>query len=166
MPRTNRISAGNLYGATSAGGTGQCAPDNPFSGCGTIFELSSSLSGGSWTEQVLYNFTGGSDGDLPYTGLVFDQAGNLYGTAVEGGRITEPFLPAAAEQSSGCRRPPRRAIRGAKPLCTSLELAGTPPVTVAFSYSGLIFGKGGAVYGTTIEGGGSGGFGTVFQIQP
>jgi uncharacterized repeat protein (TIGR03803 family) len=96
MPRTNRISAGNLYGATSAGGTGQCAPDNPFSGCGTIFELSSSLSGGSWTEQVLYNFTGGSDGDLPYTGLVFDQAGNLYGTAVEGGRITEPF------PSGGC----------------------------------------------------------------
>jgi uncharacterized repeat protein (TIGR03803 family) len=36
----------------------------------------------------------------------------------------------------------------------------------AIPYSGLICGKGGAVYGTTVEVGGSGGFGTVLQIEP
>ena len=37
------------------------------------------------TETVLYHFTGGIDGGTPYAGLVFDQAGNLYGTTKSGG---------------------------------------------------------------------------------
>ena len=37
-------------------------------------------SGVSWTETVLYSFQGGSDGDSPLSTLVFDAAGNLYGT--------------------------------------------------------------------------------------
>ena len=37
------------------------------------------------TEKVLYSFTGGSDGSQPREGLVFDQAGNLYGATLEGG---------------------------------------------------------------------------------
>lgn len=67
-------SAGNLYGTTSLGGT-----DN----CGTVFELSGS--GGTWTEKILWNFTCGNDGAYPYTAVVFDSAGNLYGTASAGG---------------------------------------------------------------------------------
>ena len=39
----------------------------------------------SWAETALYGFSGGSDGDLPVAEVVFDQAGNLYGTTDNGG---------------------------------------------------------------------------------
>jgi uncharacterized repeat protein (TIGR03803 family) len=67
--------AGNLYGTT------------PSSGSGTVFELSPpATSGGAWTETVLYAFQGGdTDGAYPYGTLIFDNAGNLYGTTSGGG---------------------------------------------------------------------------------
>ena len=70
--------AGNLYGTTSQGGA---------TTAGMVFELSPS-SGGAWTESVLYSFTGGNDGRSPQAGLVFDRAGNLYGTTYSGGTST------------------------------------------------------------------------------
>jgi uncharacterized repeat protein (TIGR03803 family) len=60
--------AGNLYGTTANGGS---------HGQGTVYELSPS--GGGWTLRTLYSFQGQADGGLPYSGLIFDQAGNLYG---------------------------------------------------------------------------------------
>jgi len=75
---------GNLYGTTVAGGDGGiCAGD----GCGVVFELSNN--NGNWTENVLYNFTGGDDGFGPGGGVVFDRAGNLYGTTPDGGKFGE-----------------------------------------------------------------------------
>ena len=62
----------------------------PTIGCGVVYELSPT-SGGSWTETTLHTFTGafpnGSlpDGAFPIATLIFDQAGNLYGTTTEGG---------------------------------------------------------------------------------
>jgi uncharacterized repeat protein (TIGR03803 family) len=38
---------------------------------------------------VLYSFTGGADGDIPFGGVVRDSAGNLYGTAIYGGAFDE-----------------------------------------------------------------------------
>jgi len=67
-------SAGNLYGVTTAGG----ASNN-----GAVYELSPNGSG--WTEQVIYSFTGGSDGSEPVGGLLIDQSGNLYGSTASGG---------------------------------------------------------------------------------
>lgn len=67
-------SAGNLYGTTQFGGP---------HGAGVVFKLTPSSVG--WTETVLYTFTGGTDGSLPLGGVVFDEAGNLYGTAANGG---------------------------------------------------------------------------------
>jgi uncharacterized repeat protein (TIGR03803 family) len=69
--------AGNLYGTTSYGGP---------SDSGTVFELTPA-GGGVWTETTLYAFQlkGGKDGHFPYGGLVFDTAGNLYGTTPSGG---------------------------------------------------------------------------------
>jgi uncharacterized repeat protein (TIGR03803 family) len=52
-------------------------------GCGTVFELSPNGSGG-WTETLLYSFQGASDGQFPFAGVIFDQSGNLYGTASGG----------------------------------------------------------------------------------
>jgi uncharacterized repeat protein (TIGR03803 family) len=74
-------SAGNLYGVTQLGGTGIC-DDND--GCGTVYELSPNGSGG-WTKTTLYSFQGYPDGNQPTSGLIFDTAGNLYGTTLGGG---------------------------------------------------------------------------------
>jgi uncharacterized repeat protein (TIGR03803 family) len=68
-------STGNLYGTTVSGGNHN----------GTVFELTPSA-GGVWTEQVLYKFNGGSgDGSTPYTGVLFDASGDLYGATTYGG---------------------------------------------------------------------------------
>jgi uncharacterized repeat protein (TIGR03803 family) len=72
-----------LYGATPYGGTGPASVCG-FRGCGTVFELTPpAAQGGTWTETVLYNFTGGSDGANPLGfrgGLVMGKHGELYGT--------------------------------------------------------------------------------------
>lgn len=71
--------AGNLYGTTSGGGLPGCS--NAYTtGCGVVFELTPNLNG-TWSEQILYSFTGGADGAQPEARLTFDAAGNLYGSA-------------------------------------------------------------------------------------
>jgi uncharacterized repeat protein (TIGR03803 family) len=50
--------SGNLYGATSNGGS---------AGAGVVYELMPSH--GGWTDQVLYTFTGGQDGENPLATL-------------------------------------------------------------------------------------------------
>jgi uncharacterized repeat protein (TIGR03803 family) len=73
--------AGNLYGTTASGGaTSTCGP--PY-GCGVVFKLTPAR-----TETVLYSFTGGADGAIPFAGLLRDGAGNLYGTTSHGGVST------------------------------------------------------------------------------
>ncbi|MGA7382330.1 MAG: choice-of-anchor tandem repeat GloVer-containing protein [Terriglobales bacterium] len=62
----------NLYGTTYYGGT---------DGVGTVFKLD----GTSKKESVLYSFQEGTDGGYPTSTLVFDTAGNLYGTTSMGG---------------------------------------------------------------------------------
>ncbi len=69
--------AGKFYGTTWEGGGGGCIRN---SGCGTVFELAA-----DGTETVLHAFADGSDGALPFAGLIEDKAGNLYGTTEGGG---------------------------------------------------------------------------------
>ena len=66
--------AGALYGTTLADGV---------HGYGSVFKLTPG--GDGWTFTSLHDFTGGSDGGYPYSYLVFDAKGNLYGTASVGG---------------------------------------------------------------------------------
>jgi uncharacterized repeat protein (TIGR03803 family) len=61
---------GNLYGTTQYGGS---------LGHGEVFKLAS-----TGTESVLYNFTGGNDGNFPI-GVTLGSGGNLYGTTESGG---------------------------------------------------------------------------------
>jgi uncharacterized repeat protein (TIGR03803 family) len=65
---------GNLYGTTEVGGA---------SGLGTVFKVSS-----QGKETVLHSFTGGANGRIPFTALIRDTKGNLYGTTEQGGDIT------------------------------------------------------------------------------
>jgi len=67
--------AGNLYGTTRNGGSGSCQD-----GCGVIFKVNKTAH-----ETVLYSFTGAADGASPYSSMVQDAAGNLYGTTQSGG---------------------------------------------------------------------------------
>src|SRR5664279_4276717 len=73
---------GNLYGTTTLGsGSAEY---------GTVFKLSPPASVCRstlcpWTETILYRFSGGSDGYSPFGPVVFDSAGNLYGTTAAGG---------------------------------------------------------------------------------
>jgi uncharacterized repeat protein (TIGR03803 family) len=64
-------STGNLYGTTNGGGQ---------YGAGVVYKVS-----GMNQESVIYSFTGGSDGGYPYSGVILDSAGNLYGTTSYGG---------------------------------------------------------------------------------
>jgi uncharacterized repeat protein (TIGR03803 family) len=75
-----RDSAGNLYGETFRGGDLTCANG---AGCGVVFKLD--VNG---KETVLHAFSGGTDGAYPTGTLVRDSAGNLYGTAYNGGNLT------------------------------------------------------------------------------
>src|SRR5580704_1964741 len=70
---------GNLYGTIQSGGT------STINLAGTAFELSPQ-SDGTWAETILHNFCSNyvnetcPDGASPEANLIFDQAGNLYGT--------------------------------------------------------------------------------------
>ena len=72
-------SSGNLYG-TTAGGGATCEGDL----CGTLFKLTQGT-GGRWVYHPLYGFRKPEDGFSPSGGVVFDKAGNLYGTTELGG---------------------------------------------------------------------------------
>lgn len=139
--------AGNLYGTTVAGGSGgACAGD----GCGTVYELSKS--GSTWTQSVLYNFTGGNDGFGPGGGIVFDKGGNLYGTTPDGGQDSEGVVYELSPGQGG-------------QWTQSVIHAFTGGTDGAVGALGSLLYSGGNFYGVT-ELGGVSGAGTVFQLSP
>ena len=142
--------SGNLYGTTTDGGSAQ-----DLQGGGTIFELSP-VGGGGWTEQVLYNFGGGSpQGFVIDGGVVLDAAGNLYGTAHSGGNGfgLDGTLFELSPGSGGTWSFQVLHSFGA------YETDGINPV------AGLVFDATGDLYGTTYAGGANG-YGTVFEMSP
>jgi len=66
---------GNLYGDTQYGGGTGCFG----AGCGTVYKVSK-----TGTLTLLHIFAG-SEGALPFGGVIRDTKGNLYGTAFLGG---------------------------------------------------------------------------------
>jgi uncharacterized repeat protein (TIGR03803 family) len=125
--------AGNLYGTTSTGGS---------AGAGEVFKV---YPGGHLS--VLYSFTGGADGGNPYSPLIRDPAGNLYGTASAGGTAKAGVV-------------------------FKIDTSGNETVLYSFTggadggypfSAGLILDSAGNLYGTA---GGGSGFGVVFKLDP
>ena len=142
--------AGNLYGTTAYGGK---------TGNGSVFELSPpALAGGAWTETTLYHFLGGTDGEVPVSGVILDSKGNLYGTTYYGavgnnGMVFELSPPAV--QGGSWTETIIHTFPG--PL-------GSNPVG-AHPNGGLLLNPQGALFGTAITGG-SGSWGVVFKLAP
>ena len=143
--------AGNLYGTTQAGGL----PSGGNFGSGTVFELSPSGSG--WTESVLYKFTESSDGGAPDAGVIFDRAGNLYGTTTVGGAPDCAPVP-------GCGTVFKLSPSGSG-WAESVLYSFTAGTDGWSPIAGLVFDQSGKLYGAAAFGGESGG-GTVFQLTP
>ncbi|MFZ0773130.1 MAG: choice-of-anchor tandem repeat GloVer-containing protein [Candidatus Sulfotelmatobacter sp.] len=138
--------AGNLYGVTENGGNST----NCKQGCGTIYELSPA-SEGTWTPTTLYDFQGLDDGETPYGGLVFDSAGNLYGTTQVGGT------------GGGGTVFKFSNANGSWTLTTLYSF--NQPNDALYPNSSLIFDAEGNLYGTT-AGGGKYAEGAVFKLAP
>jgi uncharacterized repeat protein (TIGR03803 family) len=140
--------AGNLYGVTEQGGGSGCSFNL---GCGTVFKLSPNGS-----ETMLHAFTGGSDGATPLGTLIMDKAGNLYGTADQGG--------AGGCNGYGCGVAFKISPAGTE---TVLHTFGQKADDGASPTAGLIADKKGNLFGTTSVGGANcnpGGCGTVFEL--
>jgi len=131
---------GNLYGTAIYGGDLNCGGG---SGCGTVFRVD-----GSGKFSVLYAFTGGNDGGIPYVGsLLLDSAGNLIGTTIGGGTYGQGTIFKVHPDGSETTL---YSFTGGRD-------GGEP-------YSGLIVDGQGNLKGTTLEGG-SAGIGTVFKLS-
>jgi len=136
--------AGNFYGTTYYGGRGY----------GTVFELSPNGKGG-WGEKVLHSFSGGNDGANPYlSNVIFDGAGNLYGTTYYGGI-------ARAQDGFGTVFKLSPEEKGWKETVLYTFAGGTDGV---YPVNGLIMDSQGNLYGTTL--GDSNVEGTVFELSP
>ena len=163
--------AGNLYGVTAYGGTGDCVLLGVPAGCGTVYELSPpKQKGGAWTETILYSFPTAKHGYLPNGDLVFDSAGNLYGaTTFGGGKGTtcDPFYQYCGTVFE--LSPPK--TKGGKWTEKVLH-AFASGTDGANPNGGLVLDSKGNVYGTTFGGGnesgqcGTGGCGTAFELEP
>ena len=113
----------------------------------------------TFTYNVLYTFTGGTDGGIPYASLVLDREGNLYGTTAEGGDLS----------ASSCGYPPGCGV--------VFKIDPTGKQTVLYAFTGgldggvslynpaLVRDPEGNLYGT-LGGGGANGQGVVFKVDP
>jgi uncharacterized repeat protein (TIGR03803 family) len=164
--------AGNLYGTTGYGGTGNCVLLGEKVGCGTVYELSPpTQKGGAWTETVLYSFPTAKQGYLPNGNLVFDKAGNLYGATMFGGGYgtsCDPYYQYCGAVFE-LVPPTKKGEKWTEKVLHSFR-GGTDG---ANPNGGLALDAHGAVYGTTYSGGnqdcklpGSIGCGTVFELEP
>lgn len=129
--------AGNLYGATTTGGSG---------GGGTVFELMPS--NGHWTLSVLVSFTGSGG---PSSSLVMDSASNLYGTTVDDGAHGAGNVFKLTSSGGGWTYMDLYDFTGGSD-------GGNP-------FGSLVLDASGNLYGTT-EAGGANGDGVIFEITP
>lgn len=142
---------GALYGTTNSGGT---------SNSGTVFSLTPPAApGGTWTEAVIHDFAGGSDGAFPDAPVVIGKGGVLYGTTQLGG---------TANAGTVFSLTPPPTLGG---TWTESVLHNFTGIDGYQPFTGVVIGKNGVLYGTTSGGGLSwgtslGASGTVFKLTP
>lgn len=136
---------GNLYGATSIGGA---------SGYGCVYRLS--LQKGSWTESLLYSFSGanGDGGGLYYVGLIGDKSRDIYGTTAFGGpNATGTAWELVYSKTSNSY---------SEKILYSFGVGGAGDGN--YPYGGLTADAAGNLYGTTEQGGSTQNSGTVYKL--
>ncbi len=138
-------SDGTLYGTASAGGA---------YGFGTIFNLRPPATicrsvKCPWDITVLYAFGGGHDAQYPNGKVVFDTAGNLYGTTYGGGDYGYGTV-FMATRSGG--------------TWTETVLHSFNKTDGATPTAGVVLDSAGNLYGTTNSGGQA--WGNVFELTP
>lgn len=156
-PRGALVLHGNgvLYGTTTRAGA---------HAGGIVFQfVPPTVPGGAWTENVLFSF-GGENGDglSPAHNIIFDSAGNIYGTTATGGaKATSCSIP-------GCGT----VFKLASPATTgepwTETLLHSFPATTkdgARVSGGLLLGKNGVLYGVT-QSTGTNGEGAVYGVVP
>ncbi len=139
-----RDSAGNLYGTTTVGGAGKCGN---YGGCGTAFMLNKT---GKEVAKLSFN---GRDGFSLLAGLMRDATGNFYGTTVYGGDVSCFEL--------GCGTVFRISKTGKETVLH--KFTGSPDGEMPEAL--LVEDTAGNLYGTTLWGGTSSGYGTVFELD-
>ncbi len=132
---------GNIYGTTYYGGA---------NGIGSVYQLSPQAMG-EWNESVLYSFQEGSDGNSPISNLVFDNAGNLYGTTSEGGLGSGTIFKLSPVGNGSWTETVVHAFEG--------------PPDGGFSYNGMVVDAFGNFYGATVHGG-TDDDGSVYKFTP
>jgi hypothetical protein len=132
---------GNVFGVTQ---------DGSANGWGSVFELTPSS--GGWTETLLHTFTGDADdGGAPYSELIADDAGNLYGTATD--------------CASGCWGTVFELSPSGSDWTYKVLYAFTGGDDGGQPTAGLLMDKEGNLFGAA-ESAGSKGGGTVFELSP
>jgi uncharacterized repeat protein (TIGR03803 family) len=161
-------STGNLYGTTHTGGGTRCKGTIGTKvvdlGCGTVFKIDA-----SGQESVLHPFEI-TDGAVPSAGLTRDTAGNLFGTAYQGGLQNCMF------SVLGCGTVFKVDATGQFSVLYSFKGPEAGP-DGAYPQAGLTLDPAGNLYSTTTAGGSAtasqcpslaqgGNCGTIFQLTP
>lgn len=137
---------GNLYGTTQNGGT---------AGSGVLFKLSYSSSKAEWSETIIHQFVGSkSGGSFPINVvLITDAAHNIYGTTQGGGLHGQGTVFESSPTSTGWKT---KVLYSFNEEYTGDGLGPE---------AGLTMDKQGNLYGTTMFGGASNYYGTVFKLS-
>jgi uncharacterized repeat protein (TIGR03803 family) len=134
------LQGSRIYGAATTGGS---------NGSGTIFELTPSRVG-EWSFRTLYSFQGSPDGSFPYGALLFDVAGNIFGTTYYGGTAGLGTVYRLTRNGGNWSEHTLYSFQSGQDGNSSI--------------SNLVADAVGNLYGTTSEGGL--GNGTIFELMP
>jgi uncharacterized repeat protein (TIGR03803 family) len=132
--------AGNIYGVSTVGGVNQK---------GTVFEMKQHQ--GTWVLKTLYAFTDTPDGALPYGGLIWDKAGNLYGTTYYAGTNDFGTVYKLTRSNGTWTERVLYSFKGGRD-------GGSPISTLVSDAKGNL-------YGTTSDGGSGCSCGTIFKMS-
>jgi uncharacterized repeat protein (TIGR03803 family) len=135
-------SAGNFYGTSDQGGGTY--------GGGTVFELTRNADG-TWANKILHSFGNGNDGSRLRSGVIFDTAGHLFGTTIEGGAHNQGTVFEMTRRANGI---------WAEKILHSFN--GTDGIN---GWDKLTFDASGNMFSTTAIGGNYG-QGTLYEMMP